>query len=54
MSAYDSAAWYMLGVMFCYVALLVTILGTRPQKWFELAACFVVVWPMLIAWRRAA
>lgn len=53
MTAYDAAKWYMLGVLWCVVALCVTVVSPRPPiRWLELGAAYLVVWPLVSTWRR--
>ena len=54
MSALESARYYMLGVLLCFVQFLVTVLAERAGAWGELAASWLVTWPLLGAWRRAS
>lgn len=54
MTAYESAKYYMLGVVFCEVCFVATVLSDRPYRWFEFCAMLAVVGPMLKGWREAA
>lgn len=54
MSAYTSASYYMLGVLYCFIAFVATVLADRLSAWWELTAMYAVVWPLLGAWRNAA
>lgn len=54
MTAYDAAKWYALGCAWCYLALCVTVVSERPWRWLELGASYLIVWPLLGAWKRGS
>mgnify|MGYP001580036396 CR=1 FL=1 len=55
MTAKKSSEYWMIGVLYCWAAFVLTATyGIRPSKWLELAAMYAVVWPGLRAWRHGS